>query len=109
MKYLLEAKRQLVKKHSSKPYKNLINKLIRINKTNSYKSFLGKHKNVSKRTLDGIRSIINAIGNSEKQVKCIKINDEVETSPKILADSFNNFFVLNAKNIDKKIIHANAS
>ena len=44
-----------------------------------------------------------------KQIKSIKINDKVESNPKILADSFNNFFVTIAENIDKKIIHTNAN
>ena len=42
-----------------KHYKNIINKLTRINKRNFYKSFFEEHKNDSKRTWDGIRSIIN--------------------------------------------------
>ena len=43
-----------------KYYKNLINKLTRINKsTNFYKSFFGEYKNDSKKTWGGIRSIIN--------------------------------------------------
>ena len=42
-----------------KYYKNLIKKLTRINKTNFYKSFFEEHKNNTKRTWDGIRSIIN--------------------------------------------------
>ena len=33
-----------------KYFKNLINKLTRINKTNFYKTFFGKHKGDSKRT-----------------------------------------------------------
>ena len=35
------------------------------------------------------------------------IYDKVESSPKILPDSFNNFFLTIAKNINKKIINAN--
>ena len=31
------------------------------------------------------------------------MNDKVQSSPKILADSFNNFFVTIAENIDKNI------
>ena len=93
-----------------KHYKSHINKLTRINKTNFYKSFFEENKNDSKRTWDGIRSIINIKENSKKkkQIKPIKINDKVQTSPKILADSFNNFFVSIAGNIDKKNIHTNA-
>ena len=92
-----------------KYYKSLINKLTRINETNFYKSFFEEHKNDSKKTSDGIRSIINVKENSKKQIKSIKTNDKVESSPKILADSFNNFFVTIAENIDKNIIHTNAN
>ena len=43
-------------------------------------------------------------------MKSVKLNDSrKESSPKILADSFNNFFVTLAENIDKKIIHINAN
>ena len=44
----------------------------------------------------------------KKQIKSIKINDKVESGPKILVDSFNNFFATIAENIDKNI-HANAN
>ena len=40
-----------------------------------------------------------------KQIKSIKINDKVESSPKILSDSFNNFFVTIAEIIDENIIY----
>ena len=89
-----------------KHYKNIINKLTRINKRNFYKSFFEEHKNDSKRTWNGIRSIINVKKkkkNSKKQIKSIKINGKEETSSRILADPFNNFFVSIAENIDKKL------
>ena len=46
---------------------------------------------------------------TKKQIKYTKINDKGESSCKILTDSFNNFFVTIAKNINKKIIHTNAN
>ena len=46
---------------------------------------------------------------TKKQIKSTKINDKVESSRKILTDSFSNFFVTIAKNINKKIIHTNAN
>ena len=92
-----------------KYYKNLINELTRINKANLYKSFSEEHKNDSKKTWDGIRSIVNVKENSKTQIKSIKINEKLESSPKILADSVNNIFVTIAENIDKNIIHTNAN
>ena len=38
-----------------------------------------------------------------KKTKSLKINDKVQSSPKILADFFNNFFVTIVENIDKKL------
>ena len=90
-----------------KYYKNLINKLTRINKTN-FLQFFEEHKNDSNKTWNEIRSIINVKENSKKQTKSIKINGKVESSPKILADSFNNFFMTITKNTDKNI-HTNAN
>ena len=104
----LEAKKQLVKKHSSKN-SNITKTSLTNNKTNFYNSFFEEHKNDSKRTWDGIRSILNLKENAKKQIKSIKISDKVESSPKILVDSFNNFFATIAENIDKNIIHANAN
>ena len=46
---------------------------------------------------------------NKKQIKSIKINDKLESNPKILVDTFNNFFVTMAENINKKIIHTNAN
>ena len=43
----------------------------------------------------------------DKQIKSIKTKDKVESSPKILACSFNKFFVTTVENINKKIIHTN--
>ena len=37
------------------------------------------------------------------------MNGKIESSAKILADTFNNFFVTIAENIDKKIIHTNTN
>ena len=50
----------------------------------------------------------NVKENSRKQIKSIRINDKVESSPKIFADSLNNFVTI-AKNINKVIIHTNAN
>ena len=44
-----------------------------------------------------------------KKTKSLKINDKVQSSPKILADFFNNFFVTIVENIDKKIVHTNST
>ena len=45
--------------------------------------------------------------NSKKQIKSIKINGKIKTSPTILADSFNKFFMKIAEYIGNKVIHTN--
>ena len=45
----------------------------------------------------------------KKNTKSLKTNDKVQSSPKILADFFNNFFVTIVENIDKKIVHTNST
>ena len=81
----------------------------RINKPDYYKHYFEEHKNKSKKTWDGIRSIISLKTNSHKQIRSININNKTESSPQIMAETFNNFFVTTASNIDIKIIHTNTS
>ena len=90
-----------------KIYKNTIHKLTRINKSEYYKHYFEEHKNNSKKTWDGIRSIISLKTNSHKQIRSININNKTESNSKIMAETFNNFFVTIASDIDSKIIHTN--
>ena len=92
-----------------KVYKNTIHKLTRINKSDYYKRYSEKHKNNSKKIWDGIRSIISLKTNSHKQIRSININNKTETNPKIMVETFNNFFVTIASDIDSKIICTNTS
>ena len=92
-----------------KIYKNTIHKLTRINKSEYYKHYFEEHKNNSKKTWDGIRSIISLKTNSHKQIRSININNKTESNSKIMAETFNNFFVTIASDIDSKIIHTNTS
>ena len=66
-----------------------------------------EHKNNSKKTWNGIRSIISLKTNSHKQIRFININNKTESNPKTMAETFNNFFVIIASDIDSKIIHTN--
>ena len=92
-----------------KVYKNTIHKLTRINKSDYYKRYFEEHKNNSKKTWDGIRSIISLKTNSHKQIRSININNKTESNPKIMAETFNNFFVTIASDTDSKINYTNTS
>ena len=74
-----------------KIYKNTIHKLTRITKSEYYKHYFEEHKNNSKKTWDGIRSIISLKTNSHKQIRSININNKTESNPKVMAETFNNF------------------
>ena len=101
-------KRELVLQNF-KIYKITVHKLTRINKSDYYNYYFEKHKNSSKRTWDGIRSIFSLKTNSHKQIRSININSKAESNCKIMAETFNNFFVTIASDIDSKIIHNNTS
>ena len=94
-----------------KIYKNIIiHKLTRISKSEYYKKhYFEEHKKNSKKIWDGIRSIISLKINSHKQIRSININNKTESNSKIVAETFNNFFVTIASDIDSKIIHTNTS
>ena len=65
-------------------------------------------KNNFKKTWDRIRSIISLKTNSHKQIRSININNKTESNSKIMAETFNNFFVTIASDIDS-IIHTDTS
>ena len=92
-----------------KIYKNKIHKLTRINKSDYYKHYFEEHKNNFKKNWNGIRSIISLKTNSHKQIRSININNKTESNSKIMAETFNNFFMTIASDIDNKIIHTNTS
>ena len=77
--------------------------------------YFEEQKNNSKKNWDGIRSIIIRLDlyshrtNSHKQIKSININNKTESNPKIMTETFNNFFVKIARDKDSKIIHTNTN
>ena len=92
-----------------KVYKNTIHKLTRINKSDYYKRYFEEHRNKSKKTWDGIKSITSFKTKAHKQIKSININNEIIFNPKIISETFNNFFVTIARDIDSKTIHTNTN
>ena len=92
-----------------KIYKNTIHKLTRINNSDYYKRYFEEHQNKSKKTWDGIKSITSFKTKAHKQIKSININNEIIFNPKIISETFNNFFVTIARDIDSKTIHTNTS
>ena len=92
-----------------KIYKNTIHKLIRISKSDYYMCYFKEHKNNSKKTWDEIRSIVSLKTNFHKQIRSIIINNKTESNSKIMDETFHNFFVTIASDIDSKTIYTNSN
>ena len=57
--------------------------------------------------LGTVRSLINVKTKSNKQITSLNINNQIETKPKTISETFNKFFSTIAKDIDNKIIPTN--
>ena len=68
------------------------------------KFFLENAKNV-KNTWKGIKSIININSKSKVQPTSLLVKNELISDPKIVADSFNNYFSQIASELQNKIYH----
>ena len=91
-----------------KRYKSMTNRLPRINKSKYYKNFFSEHKTyLSKQTWEAGRSLINVKIKSNKQIKSLNINNQIETNPKIISEAFSKFFSIIVKDVDNKIIPTN--
>ena len=91
-----------------KRYKSMINRLPRINKSKYYKKFFSEHKTyLNKQTWEAGRSLINVKIKSNKQIKSLNINNQIETNPKIISEAFSKFFSIIVKDVDNKIIPTN--
>ena len=85
----------------------MINRLTRINKSKYYRTFFREHKTNSRRTWEAVRSLINVKTKSNKETTSLNINNQIETKPKTISDTFNKFFSTIAKDMDNKIIPTN--
>ena len=54
-----------------------------------------------------MRSLINVKIKSKKQISSLNINNQIETNPKTISETFNKFFCTIVKDIDNKIIPTN--
>ena len=71
--------------------------------------YFKEHKNNSKKTWDEIRSIVSLKTNFHKQIRSIIINNKTESNSKIMDETFHNFFVTIASDIDSKTIYTNSN
>ena len=87
-----------------KRYKSMITRLTRISKSKYYQTFSVNTKQILS---EAVRSLINVKIKSNKQITSLNINNQMETNPKTISESFNKFFSTTAKDSDNKITTTN--
>ena len=90
-----------------KQYRNEINKLCRISKSQHFKHYFNENKKNLQKTWDGVKQILNSKNNSKKQVNCINTNDKFITDHEGVANNFNKYFCSIAKKIESNLRKSN--
>ena len=97
-------KNESLKKQVFEEYKylrNMINELIRKSKKTYYQSFFAEHNTNIKKVWQGIKELVNIKTKNVNTPTSIEINNSSTTDPKIICNSFNNYFVNIADDILK--------
>ena len=98
-------KRQPNNENNKRLYNLFRNRVIRELKKSKniyYNEFFEVNNNNIKKTLEGIRSIVNISKPKMPSVSQIKVNEKVIDNPKKVVEAFNNFFVNVGPNTEKK-------
>ena len=88
--------------HRYKTYRDKINHLIRRSKRNYYRKYFEKFRLNSKKTWTGIKEIINKTRNVSSHIN-LKINGEIVTDQKRVANKFNEFFTSVAQKLMERM------
>ena len=108
-KYII-AKNIEIKNKYFVEYKVLRNKIVtlcRVSKKAYYTKYFKDNANNIKNTWNGINQIINIKGKRSNQVLSILSKNELITDPKLIANSFNEYFCTIAQKLQSKIYHSN--
>ena len=93
-------KKQLL--NEFKALKNEITFLTRNSKRSYYEKYFSKYKDNLRKTWQGIKEVINIKNKNFNTISCITDKTANVTDPKIIANSFNKFYVSIADDILKK-------
>ena len=91
-----------VNKAAWKKFRNKTSELIKRAETLYYKSILSKHNNTSKNLWDTFGKILNEKKIKHNKISSLKVNNELQTEPQKIAESFNKFFSEIGENLAKK-------
>ena len=78
---------------------------IRISKINYFKHFFNENACNAKQTWSGIKSIINISNSPKNNPTSLLVGEETISDPKVIADTFNNYFSTIAQKLQSKIFH----
>ena len=84
-------------------FRNRVNRELKKSKKDYYSQYFEENKNNSKKTWEGIRSIININKTKFKCISQLNVNDKVIDNPKEIAETLNDFFVNIGPNTEKNI------
>ena len=76
-----------------KTLRNSINELTRISKKSYYKSFFTEHNLNIKKIWQGIKEIVNINSKNNNTPTSIEVNNSFITDPKVISNTFNDYFV----------------
>ena len=84
-------------------FRNRVNREIKKNKKQYYNNLFEQYNNDSKKTWEGIKSIININKVKFPQISQLKVNNKTLNDQKDIAQELNNFFVNVGPNVEKEI------
>ena len=90
--------------NSFKIYRNMLNKITRHSKANHYRHFFEENKNKAIKIWNGIREIIQISKKSNQSIKNLNVNGKITSDPKLIANTFNQFFFQIPQKIEAEIV-----
>ena len=86
-----------------KEFRNKVVALCRASKKSYFRNYFSENCDNSKKTWQGIKSIINIKPASKSELNSLLIDNEISTDPVSIANSFNNYFSSIARKLQAKI------
>ena len=84
-------------------FRNRVNRELKKYKKSYYATYFEEHSNTIKKTLEGIRSIVNIKISMNPKIAQLNINGTVIDDPKLVVHEINIFFVKVGPNTEKDI------
>ena len=90
-------------KRTYNKFRNSVNQDIKASRIKYYSTYFEKCKNNMKDTWKGINQLVSTKLNAGSKINQIKTNNDIIDDPKMISNTFNNYFVNVGPNTDKDI------